>query len=305
MSCLIQEEGFMSPKIKETKVPPLLILILGIAAVSTASIFIRFAQSGVSPTAIAAWRLTFASLMLAPFAIHQCRDEWFSLSRKEWGLAILSGVMLAVHFYTWITSLSFTSVAASVVLVNTHPIFVGLISYFFLKEQIQRYMVIGLFIAISGSMIIGLGDMQEGTHQVWGDILALTGAFSVSIYMLIGRRLRDRLTLLAYVFPVYGIAAITLMLYALTMNVNLMNYDSTMWLWLILLALIPQVIGHSSFNWALGHLPTTYVALSILGEPIGSISLAWITIGEMPSASALVGGVLILIGIFVATKEKA
>ena len=293
----------MHIKHTEKTVSPIIILILGITAVSTASTFIRLAQKDVSSIAIAAWRLTFASMMLAPFALQHCREEWLSLSKKDWGLAILSGLMLAIHFYTWITSLSMTSVAASVVLVSTNPIFVGLISHFFLKDRIHRYMTIGLIIAIAGSMIIGLGDMREGSHQLVGDLLALAGAASVAIYMLIGRQLRDRLSLLGYVFPVYSSAALALMLFAFQIKADLLNFESSMWIWLFLLALIPQVIGHSSFNWALGHLPATYVALSVLAEPVGSITLAWITLGEVPTVSAFIGGALILFGIFIAARE--
>ena len=295
----------MPLKHHENTISPVIVLIIGIAAVSTASTFIRIAQNGVSSIAIAAWRLTFASLMLAPFALKRCRLEWSALTRRDWGFALASGLMLAVHFYTWITSLSMTSVAASVVLVNTNPIFVGLISHFILKERINRAMTIGLIIAVTGSMIIGFGDLQEGTHQVIGDILALGGALSVAIYMLIGRHLRERLSLLGYVFPVYGSAAVALMLLALSTQVNLINYEPSMWLWLVLLALIPQVIGHSSFNWALGHLPATYVALTVLAEPMGSILLAWVTLNEEPSANALIGGALILGGILIATRTKA
>lgn len=287
-----------------TKIPPILILILGIIAVSTASTFIRLAQQGVSSIAIAAWRLSLAALMLAPFAIPRCRDEWRSLKRLDWGLAILSGIMLAIHFYTWITSLGMTSVAASVVLVNTNPIFVGLISHFVLRERLHRNMILGLIIAVIGSMIIGLGDWTGGTHQVVGDVLAVAGAVSVAIYMLIGRRLRDKLSLLGYIFPVYGTAAIVLMLLALVMQVELFGFEPNTWLWLVLLALIPQVIGHSSFNWALGHLPATYVALSVLAEPVGSIILAWFSLGESPTLNAIFGGALILGGILIATREK-
>ena len=128
---------------KKSKLTPVSILIMGIVATSTASTFIRLAQTEVASISIAAWRLTFASLLLAPFALHQCRSEWRSMKWRDWGLAAASGLMLAMHFYTWITSLSLTSVAASVVLVNTHPIFVGLISHFFLKERLHRTVISG------------------------------------------------------------------------------------------------------------------------------------------------------------------
>jgi drug/metabolite transporter (DMT)-like permease len=284
---------------------PILILLLGIAAVSTASTFIRLAQEEIPSITIAAWRLTIASGILAPFAFVSCRDEWLSLHQADWKLAILSGLMLAIHFYTWIVSLSLTSVAASVVLVSTNPIFVALISYFVFKERIHRVGIIGLIIAILGSMMIGVGDFRTGSNQVVGDILALAGAVSVAIYMLIGRHLRNKLSLLGYVFPVYGTAALALMLVALLTKTQLTGFNSSIWLWLVLLALVPQIIGHSSFNWALGHLPATFVALSVLAEPVGSILLAWFTLGEIPAFSSLFGGLLILGGIFIATRDKS
>ena len=147
--------------------------------------------------------------------------------------------------------------------------------------------------------------MQYGTHQVTGDLLALAGALSVAVYMVIGRRLRKQLTMLGYVFPVYGIAAIALMVLAIQTGTKLSGFSSFAWLWLGLLALVPQVIGHSSFNWALGHLDATHVALVVLAEPVGSITLAWLTLGEIPAVSALLGGVLILTGISIATRNKA
>lgn len=285
------------------KTTPGFVLIVGITAVSTASTLIRLAQSEITSLAIAAWRLSIASIILLPCAIYSCRNEWRKLNRKDWYLCILSGLMLAIHFYTWITSLSMTSVVVSVVLVSTSPIFVGVISHFCLRDRMKPFTMIGLVIAIIGSIIIGLDDLHQGSHRIFGDIFALIGAVSVAIYMLIGRRLRVKLSLIGYVFPVYSTAAFALLSFAILTQEKLTGYKSSTWLLLSLLAIVPQIIGHSSLNWALGHVPATYVALSVLAEPIGSAILAWITLGEIPSLIATCGALCILAGIFIATRK--
>jgi drug/metabolite transporter (DMT)-like permease len=286
------------------RMPPVLGLVVGVLAVSTASTFIRLAQTSISSLAVAAWRLTIASLLLAPLAVTRCRAEWRALSRREWRWAIASGVILAIHFYTWITSLAMTSVAASVVLVTTSPLFVGVISHFVLDERLTLRMIFGMVVALVGSTVIGVGDLSGGGHQLAGDGLALIGAVAVALYMLIGRSLRSRLSLLGYIFPVYGTAAVTLMSLALLSGTSLTGYPSRVWLWLVLVALIPQILGHSSLNWALGHLPATYVSLSVLLEPIGSALLAWLILSEPPTWAAVIGGAMILAGVAVATLRK-
>lgn len=290
-------------RLATTPVPPIAGLLVGVGAISTASTFIRLAQASISSLALAAWRLTLASLILAPFAVWTCRDEWRKLDAKGWWLLAASGTVLAVHFYTWIQSLAMTSVAASIVLVSTNPFFVAVITRFILREQLRRQTIIGMVIAVVGSAIIGLGDWGEGAHQIAGDLLALVGAASVAVYLVIGQHLRERLSLLGYVVPVYGTAALVLMAAALVVGVPMTGYPPSAWLWLALIALVPQIIGHSSFNWALGHLPATYVSLAALAEPIGSTILAWIVLSEPPKTITLVGGVLVLFGLSVATRR--
>jgi len=287
------------------RIPPALGLALGVTAASTASTFIRLAQGSMTSLAVAAWRLTIATLILAPFALATRCKEWRALPRREWGLIVASGLLLAVHFYTWITSLALTSVAASVVLVATAPLFVGVISHFLLKERMSRRMVIGMAVALAGSLIIGLADAGEGTHQLTGDLLALLGALAVAGYMLIGRQSRARLSLLGYVFPVYGTAALALMGAALFSGVALTGYSAQVWLWLTLVAVFPQIVGHSSLNWALGHVSATFVALAVLAEPIGSMLLAWFVLHEPPTFSTLAGGALILAGIAAASAKDS
>jgi drug/metabolite transporter (DMT)-like permease len=275
---------------------------MGVSVVSTAAILIRLAQADSPSLVIAAWRLTLATLVLTPIALIMCRAELYALTRRQWIAALASGLLLALHFVFWITSLAYTSVAASVMLVTTSPLFVGLASHWLLRERLKRMVVVALLIAIGGSALIGLGDLGRGVHQLWGDVLALAGAMAAAGYFLIGRRLRARLSLLAYVFPVYGTAAAALMIGLLFSGLPALPQRSQTWLWLALLALGPQILGHSSLNWALRYLSATYVTLAILGEPIGSTLLAWWLLGERPSLWVAAGGVLILAGIAVASR---
>lgn len=284
-------------------ISPQLGLVIGVLAVSTASTFIRLAQGEMPSLAVAAWRLTLASLLLAPFALTLRRRELAALTRREWALAIGAGLLLAIHFASWIISLALTTVAASVVLVTTNPLFVGVISHFALKERLTRPVAQGLAVALIGSIIIGLGDLGVGTHRLAGDALALVGALSAAGYFMIGRRLRARLSLLGYIFPVYATAAVALLALAALSGAPLTGYSPAGWLWLAALALGPQIVGHSSLNWSLGHLSATYVTLAVLAEPIGSALLAWWILKEPPTVFAVVGGALILAGITLASRR--
>ena len=277
---------------------------LGVMTVSTAAILIRLAQVETHSLAIAAWRLTLATFVLTPIVLTTHRSELHTLTGREWGSALAAGLLLAVHFATWITSLAYTSVAASVVLVTTNPLFVGLASHLLLRERLSRGVVVALLAATAGSVLIGLGDLGKGSHRLWGDVLALVGAITAAGYFLIGRRLRARLSLLAYVFPVYGTAALALMILVLVSGLPVIPQRPQTWLWLLLLALGPQILGHSSLNWALRYLSATYVTLAILGEPVGSTLLAWWLLGEKPSLWAVAGGALILAGIAVASHAE-
>jgi drug/metabolite transporter (DMT)-like permease len=252
---------------------------------------------------VAAWRLTLATLILTPVVMVRARRELTSLTAGQWRRALLSGLLLAIHFLSWITSLSMTSVAASVVLMTTHPIFAALGSYLLLDEPLERRMIIALIVAVLGSGIIALGDLGEGSHQVLGDLLALVGGISAAGYFVIGRRLRARLSLLGYVYPVYGTAAVVLLGALLISGLPRLPQQPEAWLWLGLMALGPQVLGHSSLNWALRYLSATFVTLATLGEPIGSTLLAWWLLGERPTTWAVVGGLLILGGIVVASRS--
>ncbi len=292
----------MNDTTQPTGVPPLLGLIVGIAAVSSGSVLVRFAQTEAPSLIIAAARLTLASAVVAPLACVAHRDEYRALTRSEWALGVLSGLFLALHFATWITSLELTTVASSVVLVSSSPLFVAIAARLFLKERILPAVGIGLAVAIAGGVIVGASDSGGvARNALLGDALALVGAIAVAGYWLIGRRLRARLSVVPYVALVYGTAAIALLAMALAAGQRFGGYSPRIYLWFVLLALLPQLLGHSSFNWALAHLPATLVAAATLGEPIGASILAYVVLNEVPSALKIAGASLILAGIVVAS----
>lgn len=292
------------PSTRSTDPGPYLGVGLGVIVCSTAATLIRLAQADAPSLTIAAWRLTLATLILGPIVLITNRSELRGLTRREWRSALASGTLLAIHFGAWTMSLAYTSVAASVVLVTAYPIFVGLASRIFLGEQLTRKMIGGIIIAVAGSMLIGLGDLGEGTHRLWGDFLAVIGAIAGAGYFLIGRQLRTRLSLLAYVFPVYGTAAIILMTLLLASGIPRVPDQPQTWLWIVLMALGPQLVGHSSLNWSLRYLSATYVTVAVLGDPICSTLLAWWWLGERPSLWAAIGGALILAGIAIASYAE-
>jgi drug/metabolite transporter (DMT)-like permease len=300
-------------------VPPLLVLAFGILAASTASVFIRNAQAYAPSLVIAAYRLSLATLVLAPIALTRRQKELTALTGKELELALLSGALLAVHFASWITSLEYTTVASSVVLVTTTPLWVALLSPVTIKEPITRPILIGMALAVVGSLVVGMSDacrwgsaglvcpsMSEFLKQgaFLGDVLALIGAWAAAGYIIIGRRLRGGMSLVGYIFVVYGMAALVLVGVMLASGEKAFGYPPQAYLWFILLALIPQLLGHSSFNWALGYLSAAYVSISLLGEPIGATILAYFLLNETPTLPKIFGAILILTGIYIASRSQ-
>jgi drug/metabolite transporter (DMT)-like permease len=272
----------------------------GILAISTASIFIKLCDA--HPLIIASYRLGLASLILAPIALRPGRYR--TILRGRWKLLFLTGLFLALHFIFWIASLRYTSVASSVVIVNINPVFVGLGSYIFLKERVTKLMILGIFLSITGGMVIGLSDFTFSTHAGLGDLLALGGALMASGYLMAGRKLRQEMDLLSYIFPVYGTASIVVLLIALAVGVPLFGYSCRTYAFFFMLAIIPQLIGHSTFNWALKFFSASTIAILILGEPIGSTLLAYWILGETLSVWKATGGICILAGIYVALRAN-
>jgi drug/metabolite transporter (DMT)-like permease len=291
-------------------------LLTAILAVSTASIFIRFAQGDVPSLVIAALRLTCATILLAPLALTGHIEELRDLTRQELMLGAISGLFLAVHFATWISSLEYTSVASSVVFVSTGPLWVALLSPVLLNERLARAAVVGLIIAILGGTLIGLSDacawngglqcpeldqVMQG-RALWGNFLALVGAWTVSGYLMIGRKLRAKMSLIPYIFLVYGVSALGLTVIMFAAGQSPLGYPARAYGWIFLLAAFPQLIGHSTYNWILRYIPATLVAIVTLVEPLGSAILAYFILRETPTSGVLLGGLLILAGIYVASR---
>jgi drug/metabolite transporter (DMT)-like permease len=314
---------------KRPPISPTLAITIGILAASTASIFIRFAQADeVSSLVIAAWRLSLASLILAPVALLRHRAELLEINRRGLLLALLSGAFLATHFATWITSLEYTSVASSVVLVSTAPLWVAILAPITIREQVGRMVLLGMGLALVGVTIVGISDICTppfssggalsaftslacpplsqffGGTAFLGDLLALVGALTVAGYLLIGRNLREKMSLIPYIFVVYGMAAPILVVIMLATGETPFGYEPQTYLWFLLLALIPQLLGHSTYNWALGYLPASFVSVTLLGEPISSAILAYFILGEVPTALMIFGAILILIGIYIASRRE-
>lgn len=280
------------------------ILLIGILAVSTAAIFVRFAQeAGLPSLLIAAGRLTLSALVLTPFALSRYLPQIRGLKRDELLLAASSGLLLAVHFASWIASLEYTSVLISVVFVSTNPIWVALLEFFFLKTRLNRVVIAGLLLALVGGILIGSsgGGDGAGSQPVLGAVLALVGGVAVAIYLIIGRKLRARLPLLPYIWLVYGWAAIFLVLMVMLTRTPVIGFPADSYLWIVLLALVPQLIGHTTFNYALQYLSATYVSIAIQMEPIGSALAAFLLFREVPTAIQLGGSLLILFGVGAAT----
>jgi len=277
-------------------------LLVGIVSVSFASIFIRLADAPA--LVIGAYRLTIASLILTPLVWTRVRKELLSLSRRDLGLAIVSGLFLGAHFASWIASLQYTSVAASVVLVSTSPLFVGIASYFLYREKLTPLKILGIILAMAGASIIGIGGFEVSLGNLWGDFLALLGAVAVSGYFLIGKALRPRLSILAYIYPTYWTAAISLILASLLAGHPFTGYSPRTYFMFLLLAVVPQILGHSSFNWALRYLSSTLVTVATLGEPVGATLLAYFILREAPLPLEIIGGIIILLGIFFVSRQE-
>lgn len=289
---------------------PYTALVIGVIAVSFASIFIRFAQEEQAPSLVlAAARLWVATLVLTPMALRRHRQELFAMRLSDFKWALVSGLVLGAHFASWITSLEYTAVMNSVVLVTTNPLWVALIASVFLGEKLSRWAVLGLMLALGGGGLVSLsGDVGEPVtrHAPWlGNGLALIGAIMGAVYFVIGRKLRARLSAILYIWLVYGTAALILTGVVLISGEQVSGLSAEAYLWMVLMGLIPQLIGHSSFNYALGFLPAAFVSLAALGEPIGSGALAMIFLNEWPVALQLAGSALILIGIGVSSKRQS
>lgn len=278
-----------------------LALVVAVVGVSFASIFIRWSES----TALvkATYRMGFATLLLLPLVLTRARQDLLTLSRRQWGILVAVGIVLAAHFATWIASLDFTSVASSVVLVNAHPLLVAILAHYLLRELLSRGSAAGILLGFSGVLVIAWADLGEPTGLL-GDLLAFIGGSMTALYLLSGRRLRQRVSLLPYVFVVYGTSAVVLLGTTLILEGGLQPQGDLGRELLLFLGLagVSTLLGHTLYNWSLRYVPTPVVSTSLLGEPVGASLLGLLLLGEVPSVLVVAGAALALLGIYLTVR---
>ncbi|HAA73624.1 TPA: EamA/RhaT family transporter [Candidatus Latescibacteria bacterium] len=278
-----------------------IILFFGIGASSSAAILIRL--SDADPLIIAGYRMIFASAFLIPYALARHRQETMTLVGSRPVAIVGSGLLLALHFACWISSLSHTSVASSAFLVTTNPIFVGLGAWLILREHIPTRLITGTVVALAGTVWISYGDIAVSEHTLFGNLLAVGGAVALSGHLLLGRSVRQSFSLTPYITVVYSIAAIFLVLVSSLSGESLLGQPMRDLLLFLFLAIGPQLLGHTSFNYALGRMSPSLLVLLMLAEPIASSFLALLVLSEPPSLQSLTGGLIICFGIAIALYE--
>jgi drug/metabolite transporter (DMT)-like permease len=295
----------MGNALKEKKLQfnPTIALFGGVLAISTGAILIRLAEEAPA-LVIAAYRVGIAAVILFPIALAKARDELLSLSKSDVRIALIAGFFLALHFAAWVSSLKYTSIANSVVLVNTSPLWVGILAPIITKEKIKRLVVLSIFMSILGAFIIGYGDYTQENSALRGDFLALAGGFSMAGYLLMGKKLRQKLSLIAYVSVCYGSSAIILWALVIILDFPIWGFSGQTVAAFFSMALFPQLIGHSCYNWALKYFSTSFVAVSLLGEPVGSIFLAYVIFHEGLTPMKVIGGIFILTAIYLAASRE-
>lgn len=274
---------------------PYIPIIIGVISVSLSAILVKLsnADSGV----IAFYRMLLSVLIMSPWFFWKYFNELKVLSRKEWLFSSVAGIFLAFHFILWFESLKYTSVASSTVLVTLQPIFAFVGTYFFFKEKISVKSLLAGVIAILGSVLIAWGDFQISGQALYGDILALIACALVTGYFLFGQEVRKRLSLVTYTMVVYSVSVVTLFFYVVLKGESFGPYPTNEWVVFLLLAIIPNLLGHNLFNWAIKWVSTNVISISILFEPIGAAILAFFIFDEYLTVSQLLGGLIVIAGI--------
>jgi drug/metabolite transporter (DMT)-like permease len=279
---------------------PNLALVVAVLGVSSSGLFIRLAES--PSLIIATYRMLFVTAMLLPILLVTGRADFVSIGRQGFVRLALAGVFLAAHFGLWTVSLEYTSVASSVVLVSTHPVFVALVEATWLGRTIHAAGTIGIALTVVGGLVIGFNELTIGGTSLIGCLLALGGAVSMVGYLLIGRDLRAHMGLLGYATSVYTVCGIVLLVASLLSGTSLAAPVGDIPIFLAL-AILPTICGHTVFNWTLRYLPASAVATAFLGEPVGASVLAWLFLGELPGPATVLGGIVILIGLYLTLRS--
>ena len=286
-----------------------------VIALSFASIFItKLEQSEVPPLVIAFYRMTFATALLLPVSLALKRREIAALAGRDLVLLAVGGLCLAIHFAAWITSLKYIPIATAVVLVNSHPLFVTLASYLFLGEKPRARSLMGTLTGLAGMAVIShdaiIGDQASTTSDaILGDSLALLGALAIVGYFIVGRMARARISLLGYVTPLYGVCSVILLIWILVFRDPMARnpfypYSASVWAYLAALAIVPTILGHTVFNWALKHVRPSAISVTFLGEPVVASVLAFVLFSQRPPLATFVGGAMVLAGVYLTTSAR-
>jgi drug/metabolite transporter (DMT)-like permease len=292
----------------ESRTPPLAALAVAILAVSTSAVLVRWSEA--PSVVLAFYRVLLTTLLVAPFLLTRYAGDFAAFRRRDFLVATLTGAALALHFAAYFESLAWTSVAASVTLVQSQPLFVAVGAALVLSERIGTRKAIGIAVAIAGMVAMSAaeflsGSAVAGARPLYGNSLAVLGALMAAVYVLVGRSLRQRVALVPYVIVVYTACTITLLVVALVDGQQLTGYDQREWLIFLALAVGPGLFGHTVVNWALEHVESSVVSVSLLGEPVGATVLALAFLGESPGLTTVLGGVVVLFGIYVTSSARA
>ena len=274
---------------------PYLPIAIGVIAVSMSAIFVKLANADAG--VIAFYRMLFSVLIMAPIFFWKYTNELKILTKRDWTFSFIAGIFLAFHFILWFESLNYTSVASSTVLVTLQPFFAFAGTYFFFMERLSVKTILSGLIAIGGCILISWGDFRISGSALYGDMLALSACGLVTAYLLFGQDVRKRLSLVTYTFVVYGVSTITLFFYIVVKGESFGPYPANDWMWFLLLAIVPNLLGHTLFNWSLKYVSTNIISIAILFEPIGAAILAFYVFNEYLSGTQILGGFIVIAGI--------
>ena len=276
---------------------PVILLVIGVLGISFSAIFVRFSSAPSEVTA--AYRLLWTVLIMSPyvFGSRKIRQELLHFDRKLLIQSGISGVLLAIHFWTWFESLQHTSVASSTIIVCTEVIWVALGYCIFMKGHLTKKSILAIAITLAGSVIMALSDSSMAGNELFGDLLSLAAALAVAAYTLLGRSVRQEASTTAYTYIVYVFCAATLLLIILIRQVPMFGYGFPSILSGLLLAVFSTLLGHSIFSWCLKYFSPAFVSASKLCEPVIAGIAASFLFGEVPAVLQIIGGIIILGGV--------
>nr|WP_106780574.1 DMT family transporter [Lysinibacillus timonensis] len=274
---------------------PYIPILIGVISISLSAILVKLAMADAG--VIAFYRMLFSVLIMSPIFFMKYQHELRLITKRDWLFSTIAGIFLAFHFILWFESLNYTSVASSTVLVTLQPLFAFVGTYFFFKEKLNVKTILAGVIAVSGSLIISWGDFHVSGAALYGDLLALIACALVTGYLLFGQEVRQRVSLITYTMVVYSISTVCLFFYVIVKGESFAPYPIMNWVWFILLAIVPNLLGHTLFNWAIKWVSTNVISVAVLFEPIGAAILAFFILGEHLITSQIIGGIVVIIGI--------